>query len=72
MAFRIVHNKIKVVIGKAIFNHALSCKWPKDVWQVIHRVLNPSPRPICADPDELNKYFINITENFRHCTRQFL
>ena len=39
-----------------------SSKRPKEVWKVIHRVLNPSPRPIHADPEQLNQYFIKPTE----------
>ena len=52
-AFRAVRNRIKAVIGKAkraFQNTALSSKWPKEVWRVIHRVIHPSPRPIRADP----------------------
>jgi len=43
-------------------NTALSSKRPKEVWRVIHRVIHPSPRPISADPDRLNRYFIKTTE----------
>ena len=41
---------------------ALSSKRPKQVWRVIHRVLNPSTSPPRADPDQLNKYFIATNE----------
>ena len=41
---------------------ALSSKRPKEVWRVIHRVLNPSTSPPRADPDQLNKYFIATNE----------
>ena len=62
-AFRAIPKKTKVVIGKAkrsFFMTALSSKRPKQVWRVIHRVLNPSPAR--ADPDQLNKYFIVTNE----------
>ena len=64
-AFRTTRNKIKVVTGKAkrsFFLNALSSKRPKEVWRVIHRVLNPSTSPLRADPDQLNKYFIATNE----------
>ena len=57
--------KIKVVIGKAkrsFFLTALSSKRPKEVWRVIHRVLNPITNPLRADPDQLNKYLIGTNE----------
>ena len=64
-AFRTIPNKIKGVISKAkrsFFIKALSSKHPKEVWRVIHRVLNPSTSPLRADPNQLNKYFIATTE----------
>ena len=64
-AFRAIRNKIKMVIGKAkrsFLMTALSSKRPKQVWRVIHRVLNPSTSPPRADPDHLNKYFIATNE----------
>ena len=41
---------------------ALSSKRPKEVWRVIHRVLNPITNPLRADPDQLNKYLIGTNE----------
>ena len=38
---------------------ALSSKRPKEVWKVIHRILNPSPKPLRENPDELNRYFVS-------------
>ena len=64
-AFRTIPQKIKVVIGKAkrsFFMTALSSKRPKQVWRVIHRVVNPSTSPPRADSDHLNKYFIGTNE----------
>ena len=61
-AFRDVHNKIKSVVGKArrsFLANALLSKRPKEVWKVTHRVLHPSPKPLCEDPEKLNRYFIS-------------
>ena len=41
---------------------ALSSKRLKVVWQVIHRIVHPSPRPLRADPDILNNHFVTTTE----------
>ena len=64
-SFGAVRNRIKAVIGKAnraFLSTALSSKRPKEVWRVIHRVIHPSPRPIRADSDQLNRYFIRTTD----------
>lgn len=63
--FREVRNKLKIVIKKAkrcFTIKALSSKRPKDVWKVIHRILNPSPRPLRADPNQLNSHFASTSE----------
>ena len=60
--FREVRNKIKSVVNKArrlFLSKALSSKRPKEVWKVIHRILNPSPKPLRENPDELNRYFVS-------------
>ena len=65
-SFRVVRNRIKAVIGKAkraFPSTALSSKRPKEVWRVIHRVIHPSPRPIRADSDQLNRNFIRTTDS---------
>ena len=65
LAFRTVWNKIKAVINQTItafLPTALSSKRPKEVWRVIHRVLNPSPRPLRIDPNNLNMHFATTTE----------
>ena len=64
-ASRAIPRKIKLVIGKAkrsFFMTTISSKRPKQVWRVIHRVLNPSTSPPRADPEQLNKYFIATNE----------
>ena len=64
-AFRAVRNKIKTMISKArrsFLENALSSKRLKEVWQVIHRVLYPNPRPLRVYPGYLNKYFVSTAE----------
>ena len=64
-ASRATPKKIKLVIGKAkrsFFMTTISSKRPKQVWRVIHRVLNPSTSPPRVDPEQLNKYFIATNE----------
>ena len=58
--FREVRNKIRTKIKKVkreFIQKALSSKKPKELWNTIHRILNPTPQPIKADPDALNKHF---------------
>ena len=58
--FRDVRNRIRTKIksvNRAFFKKALSSSKPKDLWNIIHRILNPSPQPIRADPDVLNEHF---------------
>ena len=64
-AFREVRSKIKSVINKTKQNFiktALSSKRPKEVWKMIHRILHPNKKPLNADPDRLNDFFINTNE----------
>ena len=63
--FRIIRNEIKKRIrtSKATFyRKALSSKRPKEVWSTIHRILNPNPQKINADPDNLNQHFNNTAK----------
>ena len=63
--FRAVKNKLKTAIrhSHSVFiSKALSSKKPKEVWQVIHRILNPSQRPLQKDPETLNKFFASTAE----------
>ena len=32
------------------------------MWRVIHCILHPSPKPLQADPDRLNKFFLSTNE----------
>ena len=64
-AFREVRNKLKSVINKSkrsFITNALSSKRPKEVWRIIHRILHPCPKPLRADPDRLNEFFIKTNE----------
>lgn len=61
-AYRNVRNSLKTTIKKAkraLYNTALSSKKPKEVWQVINRILNPNSNPIRCDPNEINKHFVS-------------
>ena len=63
--FREVRNKIRTKIKKVkreFLQKALSSKKPKELWNTIHRILNPSPQPIKADPDALNKHFSSTSQ----------
>ena len=42
--------------------NGLSSKRPKELWRVIHRILYPSPKPLQADPDRLNTFFLSTNE----------
>ena len=46
----------------ANFIKILSSKKPKQVWQVIHRILHGSLQPLTADPDVLNPFFGSSAE----------
>jgi hypothetical protein len=66
-AFRKVRNKIKSVINqrkRSFIKTSLSSNRPKEVWRMIHRILelHPNKKPLHADPDKLNDYFINTNE----------
>ena len=60
-----MRNRIKSVINKSkcsFIANALSSRRPKEVWRIIHRILHPSPKPLQADPDRLNEFFIKTNE----------
>ena len=63
--FRELHNKIKTKIKsvkRAFLRRALSSNKPKELWNINHRILHPSPQPIKADSDALNKHFSSISQ----------
>ncbi len=41
---------------------AFSSKRPKEIWRTIHRILNPNPKPIRVNPNELNTFFTTTAE----------
>jgi hypothetical protein len=64
-AFRDVRNQLKIKIKeakKSFVNKAFSSSKPKEIWRVIHRVLNPSPQPLRVDVDELNEFFASTAQ----------
>ena len=63
--FRNVRNELKRAIRVAceqFVTKALSSKKPKEIWNVIHRILKPSHNPIRFEPDSLNKFFVGTAE----------
>jgi hypothetical protein len=49
--FQNVRNRLKIVIKKTkrtFYERLLSSPKPKEVWSIIHRILNPNPRPLRA------------------------
>ena len=60
-----LRNSLKVKIRsvkKAFFTKAFSSKRPMEISRTIHRVLNPNPKPIRANPNELNTIFTTRAE----------
>ncbi len=63
--FRSARNRLKALIKtakKKFTQKMLSCKKPKEVWKVIHRILHPEPRRITLHPDKLNSHFTSTAE----------
>jgi superfamily I DNA and/or RNA helicase len=63
--YRSVRNKIKSAIKTAnhnFYGKAISSKRSKNVWSVIHKILNPNPKRIRSDPAELNNFFVSTTQ----------
>ena len=58
--FREVRNALKTKIKK--IKRSLSSKKPKELWQIIHRILQPNPQPVEADPDNLNNHFSSTAQ----------
>ena len=58
--FRNARNKLKKKIKDtktAFYNKILTSKNSKEIWKIVHRILNPSDKTLQADTKELNKYF---------------
>ena len=63
--FRNARNRLQTVIKKtkqAFYQKLLSSPKPREVWGVIHRILNPSPQPLRLDPDQLNDHFASTAQ----------
>ena len=60
-----VRNALKTKIKKikrSFYQKALPSKKPKELWQIIHRILHPNPQPVKADPDNLNNHFSSTAQ----------
>ncbi|CAB4026471.1 Hypothetical predicted protein [Paramuricea clavata] len=63
--YRDARNELKCKIKTAkrdFYQRAFSSKKPKEAWTIIHRILNPNPKPLRVDPDELNTHFASRSE----------
>ena len=59
--YREVRNKLKKKIRTTkcnFYKNTLNSNRPKEVWKIIHRILNPNPKNIVVDPNTLNNNFI--------------
>ena len=56
-------------VKSTFYKKALSSKRSKEVWKTIHRILQPNPKPISANPDELNNHFNNVAEKLTKKSR---
>ena len=41
----------------AFYKKILTSKNSKEIWKIVHRILNPSDKTLEADTNKLNKYF---------------
>ena len=63
--FRESRNKIKKAIKEKktqFYRKVLSSKNNKEIWKVIHRILNPNMSTLQADPSVLNEFFNKTAE----------
>ena len=63
--FRESRNKIKKAIKEKktqFYRKVLSSKNNKEIWKVIHRILNPNMSTLQADPSALNEFFKKTAE----------
>ena len=73
--YRDVRNKLKKKIqtNKSNFNkNALNSNRPKQVWKIIHQMLNPNLKNIVADTNTLKNHFIGNAEYLtgKHAAKQ--
>ena len=65
-SFRKSRNELKSKIKstkKSFYPKALSSKRTKEIWTVIHRILNPDKERILFDPETSSNYYTNMAEN---------
>ena len=57
--FRNARNKLtkKIKTKTAFYKKILTSKNSKEIWKIVHCILNPSEKTLEADTNELNKYF---------------
>ena len=57
--FRNAGNKLRKKIGTktAFYKKILTSKNSKEIWKIVHRILNPSNKTLEANANESNKYF---------------
>ena len=63
--YRESRNKIKKAIKEKktqFYRKVLSSKNSKEIWKVIHRILNPNMSTLQADPSALNEFFNKTAE----------
>ena len=63
--FRQCRNKLKSTIRRTkriFYRKALSSKRPKEIWQTIHRILDPNKKRIDFEPDKLNSYYTTMAQ----------
>ena len=65
--YRDVRNKLKKKIRTTknnFYKNALNSNRPKEVWEIIHRIVNPNQKNIVADPNTLNNVLLeNMLQN---------
>lgn len=68
--FRDIRNKVKKTIKKEkadFYRKALSSKRPKEVWNIINKIIKPNHSKIDADPNELNNHFNTTAKRLLNC-----
>ena len=51
------------LVKQLFYQRALSSSKPKELWQVIHHMLHPSPQSLKVDPDLLNNHFTSTSQH---------